>query len=295
MEKTIKFKTLMGARNIEFSIDCLRTFIQQSRDTFQLEIFDDGTLTQADQQTIFASLKNTSIVLAHDAKERVLDRLACFPACMEYRNKHVHARKLFDVMLYNQEDLYFIDSDVYFLRSFALPEFNGLPTFLSDKQNAYAFNPLDFFSIEFPIFPKINSGMFYFPWKSFDLEFLEKVMVSMKSRKAVDHVWIEQTLWAFLSGQSPVIQYFDERQVCMSRADFRVDRETVAVHLVTPYRYHYENLKTRGGAANEQRSTIRLKRQTLRLGKYDFALERLSKKIDHQIQSRLIKSSKTTK
>ena len=280
MERVFKFKTLLGQKNLDFSIECLRSFLENSIDKIELQIFEDGTLTTADHTKLVSSLKNTTVIMKNEREDTIYRILSNYPYCQMYRTSSPYAQKLFDVMLYNDSNLFFIDSDIYFLCKFKLPEFGNIPAFILDKQNAYAFTPSQFLTIHDPIFPRVNSGLFYFPRRYFSLDLLERLLSEGLWKKKGIISWLEQTLWAFLAGQSDRIGYFDDSQIMMARQNLSVDDKTIAVHLVSSYRFHFQFLKslTRNNPENGIQN-IKLVSTRNFLNKYEFVADRLKKRI----------------
>ena len=279
MEKVYKCKTLLGHKNLEFSIACLGSFIDKSMDRIELQIFDDGTVTDADEDKLRSGLDNISVIRKHARDSTVNEKLKPFSNCLKYRNSSPYAQKLFDVMLFDESDLFFIDSDVYFVRKFRLPEFGVLPVFMRDEQNAYSFTPSEFLNIPFAIFGRVNTGLFLFPLKFYDLNFLEVLLSDSLVQRGFNRTWLEQTLWAFLAGRIPAAQYFDSEQIKLSRRHLSIDDNTIAVHLISTFRYQFEYLKSLDLPEQELFRKIRLLNSTTILNKYEFAADRIRKGI----------------
>jgi len=86
---------------------------------------------------------------------------------------------------------------------------------MSDTFNAYSFQPKEFLRIKFPIFPYVNSGVFYSPKKLYALDFIEQLLNDKIIRKGLTKKipWLEQTIWAFLAAKSKSFCYFDNGQI----------------------------------------------------------------------------------
>ena len=59
MSKEILCRTLLGTKNLEFSLECLQSFIGNSYNKIRLEIFDDGSMQPSDIQKIETLLNLT--------------------------------------------------------------------------------------------------------------------------------------------------------------------------------------------------------------------------------------------
>lgn len=281
MAKPIHCKTLLGHNNLDFSIECLQSFLHYSSDEIFLEIFEDGSVTDQDEEKLLSSLKN-SVVIKKAARDLKLDPiLSGFPACRAYRNSTNYAQKIFDVMLFDDCDVFYIDSDIYFLKKFALPKLEEMPVFMYDTQNAYSFTPMDLLKINIPVFPNVNSGIFYFPKNLFHLDFVEQLLNDVVINKGVKKgiPWLEQTIWSFLAAKSRSISYFDCKQVIMADFALKTDAETIAIHLVYYFRTHIKQLRLLPPAAEDICTPINLKLQAAYLKKIDFALEKLIRKM----------------
>ena len=240
----IRCKTLLGRKNLDFSISCLKSFLLNSTSEIDLIIMDDGTLTTDDVSKLQSELSNTLVVTKAERDEVVNEKLKDYPACFRYRSQDLYANKIFDVALFEEEDVMFIDSDIYFLHRFDMPQLGKTPIFIADFIHAYSFTPVEFHRIKYPIFPRVNTGWFYFPRKYFDLSFLEDLLNDPIIGKGLGRVsWLEQTVWAFLAARCGTVKYFDPRQVLNARHKLTVDDKMVAVHLISTYRGHYSELK----------------------------------------------------
>ncbi|MGI4751052.1 MAG: hypothetical protein ACRYFB_10475 [Janthinobacterium lividum] len=281
MVKQIHCKTLLGHQNLEFSIECLQSFLQHSCDEILLEIFEDGSITDEDEAKLLFSLKNSVVIrkIARDAKLEPM--LANYPACRHYRNSTNYAQKIFDVMLFDERDVFYIDSDIYFLKKFVLPKMEEMPVFMVDTQNAYSLTPLDLLKINIPIFPTVNTGIFYFPKNLFKLDFVEQLLNDSVINKGVAKgiPWLEQTIWSFLAAKSRSISYFDCKQVVMADFALKTDADTVGIHLVYYFRTHIKQLRLLPPAVGDACAVISLKVHSSYLKKMDFAVEKLIRKM----------------
>lgn len=281
MTKPVHCKTLLGHNGLDFSIECLQSFLHHSRDEIKLEIFEDGTITPEDETKLLAALKNAVIIKKNDRNAKVDALLSNYPACRNYRNSTNFAQKLFDIMLHDDQDVLYIDSDIYFLRKFALPKLEEMPIFMFDTQNAYSFTPLDLLKINAPVFPNVNTGLLYFPKNLFKLDYIEQLLQDNVVTKSLNrHVnWSEQTIWSFLAAKSGSINYFNCKQVIMADFALKVDENTIAIHLVYYFRTHIKQLRLMQFPENESYTSIGLRMQTSYLKKRDFAMEKIIRKI----------------
>jgi hypothetical protein len=281
MAKPIQCKTLLGHNNLDFSIECLQSFLHHSCDEIHLQIFEDGSITSDDEEKLLSSLENSVVIKKQERDVLVEAILADYPACLQYRNTTNFALKLFDIVLYNDQDVLYIDSDIYFLKKFVLPKFDEMPVFMFDTQNAYSFSPVDLLKINVPVFPNVNTGLFYFPRNLFNLDFIEELLsdpVITKSFKKCMN-WSEQTIWSFLAAKSRSISYFDCNQIIMADFALKTDAETIAIHLVYYFRTHIKQLRLLPAPNETPCSSININLQSNYLNKKDYAIEKMVKKI----------------
>lgn len=282
MKSPVKCKTLLGHKNLDFSIECLRTFVDNCSDEVHLQFFEDGTIDDSDKIKLLSNFKNSTIISKEDRDQKINYKLQEFPLSLSYRNNVIYAQKIFDVMLYENEDLLFIDSDVFFLKKFTLPCFGLTPVFMTDVENAYSFHPLDFLKINIPIFPRINTGFFYFPKEIFNLPFIEGLLSDEVIKKGFTNriPWLEQTIWSFLAAKENTVSYFNKSQVIIAEKELKVSADTIAVHLVSTYRNHFSKLKAQCERSREVLTFAQIELENKRkfLNKFEFGLERIIKK-----------------
>ncbi|MGI4020710.1 MAG: hypothetical protein ACRYFA_04330 [Janthinobacterium lividum] len=285
MVKPIHCKTLLGHNNLDFSIECLQSFLHHSCDEIHLQIFEDGSITAADEEKLLSSLKNSVIVKKQERDLQLDHVLANYPACRQYRNITNFALKLFDIMLYDDQDLLYIDSDIYFLKKFVLPKLDEMPVFMFDTQNAYSFTPIDLLKINIPVFPNVNTGLFYFPKNLFSLDFIEALLNDKVINKSFNNYinWSEQTIWSFLAAKSRSVSYFDCNQIIMADFALKTDPETIAIHLVYYFRTHIKQLRLLPSADENPCAIININVHSAYLNKMDFAMEKIVRKIKRMV------------
>ncbi len=277
---SINVKTLLGKNNLDFSISCLRSFVENSETPIRLVILDDGSLTGVEVERLQSSFKDCKIVTRQDRDSIIQEKLKNYPTCYKYREQVIYAHKIFDAMLYDDEDLIFIDSDVYFKRKYTWPDFNGIPTFMMGRQHAYSFTHMEFLKVKYPIFPYVNTGMIYCPREKFDLGFIEEVLNDQIINKGIGRIsWLEQTMWAFIAAKAGAIRYFDPFQVVMAGGDLILKENTLAVHLVSAYRGEYKLLLKEDVKNKEKIEPIKLITKTKFVSIPEFWIDRLKKKL----------------
>ncbi|AVR45275.1 hypothetical protein C7S20_08355 [Christiangramia fulva] len=233
-----QFATLLGKRNLEFSITCLKSFLYHCQDTIDLTIYEDGTLDAEAAERLSQELPGCKISFKKNRNEVVKEKLQNFPLSNKYREFSPLALKLLDVALTEEGDhLLFLDSDIFFINDFTIGDLPALPAFMRDSRNAYSFGLAE--CKNFPsIYPRINTGFFYFPLKFFSLEMIEEVLERKILNKTIYQIcWLEQTLWALLAGKNDQVLYFNDSKLVMAGEKINLGQEAVGVHLVSTYRH----------------------------------------------------------
>lgn len=286
MSKIYKYKTLLGHNGLDFSITCLQSFVNNAEQEIHLQIFEDGSITLEDQEKLLAAIPNCIVINKKEREKVVNQKLQKFPNCINYRNNSNYAQKLFDVMLYENEDVLFIDSDIFFIKKFRLPDFGIEPVFMADTHNAYSLKPLEIFSVKYPIYPCINSGFFYFPNEMFDLNFIEELLnnkiIHLGLTRKIS--WLEQTIWAFLSAKVKNVCYFDYDQVVMAQEVIGkpIEERLIAVHLVFALRgYAFDNVKMFTPATDADFTDIKLIFIDNYLSNAEYVIEKIKRKWKH--------------
>jgi hypothetical protein len=239
----ILFRTLVGPNNLPFSITCLQSVLNNSVNPIRLEIFDDGNLKTEHIHLLQSSLPNSIVIPKADRDMMILEKLKNYPKCLYFRNSNVLAYKLFDTILFNDRNFYFVDTDVIFYRKFKLPPFPEEAIFMVDYTDSYNFRPVHFFNINTPVFPRSNTGFMFFPAKKYDLDYIEKTLQNATLYNNVMHPWAEQTMWSFLAAKYDKVNIFDPLQVVIASAKMKVSESTIAIHFIKPFRHTIDKFK----------------------------------------------------
>lgn len=243
MAEQILFRTLLGPNNLQFSICCLQSLLRNSVNPIRLEIFDDGNLKTEHIHTLEISLPNSVVIPKPDRELMISEKLKNYPKCLQFRNSNVLAYKLFDTILFDNRNFYFVDTDVIFYRKFTLPPFPDEPIFMVDSTDSYNFRPIHFYNINTPVFPRSNTGFMFFPAKKYNLDYIEKILQKPSLYNNIMHPWAEQTMWSFLAAKYDKVNIFDPLQVVIASAKMKVSESTIAIHFVKPYRHTIDKFK----------------------------------------------------
>lgn len=212
---------------------CLSSLLRYAAPPVTLCVHDGG-LEAGDDDALSQSLGAT-VAAEPSAREAVLERLARFPACRRYRERHVLARKLFDpVLLSGDESVTYCDADVLFRRPFAgLGSLTGGAdvVFQQDVQEAYSLRSWQqVLAPRLRLASRVNSGLVAIKCAAFDLDRLEWFLSHAHWQRTPE--WVEQTAWALLASRLRA-RLVEPRQWAIAGEDVG---DPIAVHFVAARR-----------------------------------------------------------
>lgn len=233
--------TLIGHRDIGTGLICLGSLAKHSCGSVRFQIHEDGSLTDEDREQLARQLPVHSFVPREHADARVSEWLSRYPHCREYRNSNILGLKLFDApLLAAAENLAFCDTDIFFLRPFtnlfSWPDAESGCLFMQDYQNAYALRPWHLaLQSSFTLPVNLNSGLFLFRRRQYDLDFVEWLLGRYPAPFAARLFWVEQTCWAALAARSNG-HFWSEQQIRVVQGESSLTDDLIAAHFVTPVR-----------------------------------------------------------
>ena len=150
VKKRILVQTLVGGKEINFYIECLKSLISFCKDPIKLLVHSDGTLTSTDKDRLVSMLGTHTVAFSDTkkCKEITLDLLKGKPNCQMSRNNSLWGIEFFDPLFVDNEEQFsfYIDADILFIQPF-----RGLfdkdvvkngAVFLKDAQwDAYSMRP----------------------------------------------------------------------------------------------------------------------------------------------------------
>ncbi|HEX4085457.1 MAG TPA: hypothetical protein VHY22_11135, partial [Chthoniobacteraceae bacterium] len=165
-------------------------------------IHDDGRLPPEASPAFVKMLPGVRGISAVEADRTVLDTLASYPACREYRLAHPLARKIFDIPIHTRADRFIIlDSDLLFFRK---PEV--ILRWCDDGKDQCWFNrdvhealPISRSQVReklgIDLWHRVNSGLCLLQKSAIDLNLCERAL--RETNLATKNLWlVEQTLFA---------------------------------------------------------------------------------------------------
>ena len=96
--KTLVVQSLLGKNQIDFYIRCLNSLFDYCKDSIDLLLHSDGTLSEDDQSEIISKFKNknVSFSIGSESIEKTLDQLTGRPNCQKIRRNSIWGIEFFD-------------------------------------------------------------------------------------------------------------------------------------------------------------------------------------------------------
>ena len=82
----LSVKTLLCHAHVPMALKCLASLVRSSRESVELVIHDDGSLTGPDLDALREKLPVAAVVTRAEADERMRSLLARHPACARFRD-----------------------------------------------------------------------------------------------------------------------------------------------------------------------------------------------------------------
>jgi len=201
----------------------LKSLYYYSKRPYALCIHADSSLGAEQQAILQQHFPKARVLDRSQADAEVLDWLAPYPRCQEFRQNNHLAPKVFDFLYYLQSDrLFLFDSDILFfqepthlLHCLETPNYT-LNTVNADVASAYTVDPqIVKEQLNFDLIPQFNSGLGLIHKASLNLEWLEEFLALPG---IIGHFWrIEQTLFALCSSRFGVELLPEEYNVRLDR------------------------------------------------------------------------------
>lgn len=185
----------------------LASFFQQTEQTWNVVIHDDGTLTEQTRKEL-SRLFQTARIIPRTQADATLDTvLKPFPLVYEYRGMHPLALKIFDMPHYCESERFImLDSDVLF---FSYPreimDWVGSGAkecwFNEDIEDTSLLSEADAMDdLNVILWPRVNSGISLLTKEAIDYEFCDRALGETSILKG--HMWrVEQTLLALCASR----------------------------------------------------------------------------------------------
>ena len=206
---------LLGHRYVGMCLWAAKSFLVKARRAYRVVLHDDGSLTDADVNTLGEHLLNGRIIRKREADEAMRELLAAHPACQRYRlsaptvaghngrrmNLGIFAIKLFDFTLLSQaRKILSLDTDIlFFQRPDDIIRWIEQPDDLSCHYCLENHQPLrdrrgrlSGFERKAEAPTAFNSGLLCLPREAFDLDVLEPYIAQRVARSETVNLFEQQ-------------------------------------------------------------------------------------------------------
>jgi len=247
-DQPLSVATLIGTRHVAMAATCLGTITQRLQGPIRLHVFDDGTLSDADLETLRQSLGPFEHVSRAQCDDLVQPRIKAYDWLNQYRSLGPLAIKLIDVPFVLDGPFGFIDSDIMATRRFAGFDRSFMQhtpaVFMQEEDDSFCLPLKRRIGSSKPMGLSLargfNSGFFLLdPDRAYDPDLLNRFAEYCLSR-GYPHWLLEQTAYGVLHGRASG-QMFDRQQVTTPPLP-RPDRKPpVILHFLNCYRYLLED------------------------------------------------------
>ena len=244
MGKPIVVQSLIGGSQLSFYINCLKSLIEFSADTFELYLHNDCSLSKGDEEFVYSELSGTDVTISDSSKStnRTLDLLEGKPNSQKFRKESIWGIEFFDPLFSNVNDpiSFYLDADIFFLRSFSglfsRSHTEGGAVFLKDTQwDAYCIRPWHLVGAgKKPDLVKgITTGLVFWDKRAIDWDYLEWFLGTQEFHNIPD--WIMPTAQAGLAKrcQSKTVC---PKQITNLYPNAKLSEDTFGIHLFGSYR-----------------------------------------------------------
>ena len=279
----------------------LESFNQHCIEKFDFIIHGDLSIGIDEVKQIREFPLVSSVIRKCEADELLREQLINYPNCSYFRSNDIFGIKLFDPVLMEENRVNYMDCDILFYQ-----KFSGL--FALDA-NQSAFMREDLLSnfesrrnihrrldrIGITQISKVNAGIYSFPVKAFDLDFIE-ILLSEKSFLNLSNL-TEQLIWSIMACRTNY-HYFNPCQVRgpvkNEVGEIGVDKRLVIAHYIHPTKCYFGKMHYCKDINNELTaiSFVRAEIECLYTQKMDFITHHILK-LFHKV--RLYLSNKKSK
>tara|TARA_B110000003_G_scaffold275697_1_gene319102 strand:+ start:2015 stop:2875 length:861 start_codon:yes stop_codon:yes gene_type:complete len=278
---------LLGSKNLDFSIECLSSFVKYCKSNYEILIHEDGTINEENRITIRKSLLRVNFISPNVAEMKIIPKLQKYRKCYDLWQNNIHFKKYINSLFFRDDSVQtlILDSDILFYRFFELPALKSKQVlFIKDKFSSYSIKALHlkpFGSIK--IKSKLNVGMVFFKNNMLKLDYIEEFLRDYDSDLKRRIYFIEQTIWALIASNFYHPHYISSSQIFNASKQINFNpKKTVAIHFVGTYRDQYKIAKKFKAIKNIDTVVLKLVK-TKRLNYFLFVIDRLYFKFSKKI------------
>ena len=254
VDEKIIVQSLIGGSQLPFYLRCLKSLVTFCKDSIELLLHSDGTLSKADKDSIYSEFDGTFVSITNSSENtsNVLDCLQGRPNCQKVRKDSIWGIEFFDPIFSFPDDpiSFYLDADILFLRPFSglfdRNQVKGGAIFLKDTQwDAYSFRPWQMLTDKKKLHAVkgITTGLVFWDKTVIDWDYLEWFL----GKNHLHHIpeWIMPTAQAGLANQCEA-KTISPRNLPNLYPNAQIYEDTFGVHLLGSYRRQWmEKLESR--------------------------------------------------
>lgn len=265
----ITIRTMMGAKNIELSIQCLGSILKFCRHPVEILVHEDGTLDAAARAKLVAALRHVRFQDRAESNELMAEQLRGHPRCLAFRAKHIMAMQVLDVPMLTPpgQRVVYTDTDILYTRPIECTPFfvGGGPAFTGsqDVRESYAVHLkhwmlLHKFGVR--LASRLCGGMMSFDRSVFDLDYLEWLFRLDEEHHIFSGYpfFVPQTLCAALAARVTVACVEPAECVVAHQSNLHWARKASIIHFAGYSRNHFAEIYASLDPAAEHWETKRL-------------------------------------
>jgi hypothetical protein len=237
----VTITTMMGARNIDFSIKCLETIFRFCAHDIELLVHEDGTLGDEERGKLVDVLGRVRFQDRRKSDEIMAELLARYPRCHRYRQRQIMAMQVLDIPLLAAagKRVVYTDTDILYTRPIECAAFflgGRWPcTASQDIRESYSVHLKDWGLLKrcgVQLRSRLCAGMISYDQAVVDLDYLEWLFKLDETYGffAGYPFFIPQTLFAALAGRVKTAWVEPRECVLAHQTNLRLVRAASIIH-----------------------------------------------------------------
>ncbi len=202
--------SLISRSSLEMGICAYKSLVLGAGKPLPFVFHDDGSLHDDHARRLLAQFPGARVVRRSESDAAWARQLAAYPHCRAWRERHVLALKLLDIMVFSQTPrIAYVDSDILFFEppAFLLAQLEGGPGtnfFNKDPKDSYVL-PAGVIADRFGIAvrDRINAGLSVVNRADIALPVVEAWLADAAVAEVAGAYLLEQTFMAMLASRSP--------------------------------------------------------------------------------------------
>lgn len=200
---------LTGAKDWRLAAWALASFFHATEVAWPIVVHDDGSLPERAREKLSELFEGCRIISRPEADERMSRELRAYPYCLDYRNTHPLALKIFDMPQFATEERFIaLDSDVlFFKRPKEIIDWAQGPAvrdcwFNEDVSESALISANEAREeLNVKLWSRVNSGLCLLSRSAIDFDLCDRALATTSILRG--HIWrVEQTLFALCASRN---------------------------------------------------------------------------------------------